>query len=174
MPNYIRPKVEAATVFFTVALAQRGGDALLRHVDQLRGAVRQVIDEKPFQIDAWVVLPDHLHAIWTLPRGDRDFSTRWKNIKAQFAKSVGHIGPRSMSKTAKGEVGLWQRRFWDHHIRDEADFTDHVRYCWGNPVKHGLVTRAADWPYSSIHREIHLGKVEPEWSGIIQTGDFGE
>jgi len=72
MPKYIRPKVEAATVFFTVALAQRGGDVLLRHIDHLRGAVRQVIAEKPFQIDAWVVLPDHLHAIWTLPQGDRD------------------------------------------------------------------------------------------------------
>lgn len=174
MPKYIRPKVEAATVFFTVALAQRGGDVLLRHIDQLRAAVRQVSAEKPFQIDAWVVLPDHLHAIWTLPQGDRDFSTRWGAIKARFSIAMGRAGftpPQPIGKSAggvspalrrKGEVGLWQPRFWEHHIRDEADFANHLRYCWGNPVKHGLVGRAADWPYSSIHRDMRLGKVEPE------------
>ncbi|MEM9708164.1 MAG: hypothetical protein AAF871_05180 [Pseudomonadota bacterium] len=74
----------------------------------------------------------------------------------------------------KGEVGIWQRRFWEHHIRDEADFDGHMRYCWGNPVKHGLVARAEDWEYSSIHRDIRAGRVEPEWSGVPPEGDFGE
>jgi putative transposase len=174
MPNYIRPKSPGATVFFTVALADRGSDLLTRHVDALREAVASVRSEQPFVIDAWVVLPDHLHAVWTLPEADRDFSTRWKDIKARFTKSIGLVGRRSASKLAKGEAGLWQRRFWDHHIRDEADFAAHVRYCWGNPVKHGYVERAVDWPFSSIHRDIRLGRVDAEWSGVVPDGDYGE
>ena len=174
MPNYIRPNVSGATVFFTVALADRGSDLLVRKVDALRDSVTSVRAERPFWIEAWVVLPDHLHAVWTLPDGDRDFSVRWKDIKTRFTKSVGLVGPRSASKVAKGEAGLWQRRFWDHHIRDEADYVAHVRYCWGNPVKHGLVEKAVDWPYSSIHRDIRLGRVEPEWSGVVPDGEFGE
>ena len=174
MPNYIRPKIEAATIFFTVAFAKRGGDVLVREIEALRVAVAQTRLQRPFEIDAFVVLPDHLHAIWTLPQGDCDFPTRWKDIKTRFTKSVGIIGGRSASKITKGEAGLWQRRFWDHHIRDEQDYQNHIRYCWGNPVKHGFVARAADWPYSSIHRDIRLGRVEPEWSGLAPDGQFGE
>jgi putative transposase len=174
MPNYLRPSVPGATIFFTVATARRGGDLLCREIAHLREAVATTRAELPFDIAAWVVLPDHLHAIWTLPPGDDDFSTRWKMIKARFSKSVGFTLPRSASKVAKGEAGIWQRRFWDHHIRDQADFDTHMRYCWGNPVKHGLVERAVDWPYSSIHRDIARGMVEPEWSGIEPDGDFGE
>ena len=174
MSRYIRPKVQAASVFFTVALADRSSNLLVREVTLLRAVVGQVRATRPFHIDAWVVLPDHLHAVWTLPAGDADFSTRWKEIKARFTKAVGLVGRRSASKIAKGEAGLWQRRFWDHHIRDEADFAAHVRYCWGNPVKHGLVERAVDWPYSSIQRDIKLGRVEPEWVGMVQEGAFGE
>lgn len=174
MPNYVRPRVPGARVFFTVALADRESDLLVREVERLREAVRAVRAELPFAIDAWVVLPDHLHAVWTLPEGDADYSTRWKKIKAAFTKSVGRVGRRSRSKIAKGEIGLWQRRFWEHHVRDEPDHAAHVRYCWINPVKHGLVGRAADWPYSSIHRDIARGLVEPEWSGAVPTRDFGE
>jgi putative transposase len=110
-----------------------------------------------------VVLPDHLHAVWTLPEADSDFSTRWRLIKSRFSRALGATGHRSASMLAKNERGIWQRRFWEHHIRDEADFAAHVRYCWGNPVKHGLVERAVDWPYSSIHRDIRAGRVAAEY-----------
>jgi putative transposase len=121
-----------------------------------------------------VVLPEHLHAVWTLPEGDAGYSIRWKAIKTRFTKSVGLVGVRTASKIANGEAGIWQRRFWEHHIRDERDFTTHLRYCWWNPVKHRFVERAVDWPYSSIHREVRLEQVEPEWAGIGIKGEFGE
>lgn len=174
MPNYVRPRWQGATIFFTVALARRGEDVLCRHVEHLRAAVRETHADLPFESRAWVILPDHLHTIWTLPPGDGDYSTRWKRIKARFTKAVGITLPRTMSKANKGEAGLWQRRFWDHHIRDDADLTTHLRYCWWNPVKHGLVERAVDWPYSSLHRDIARGLAEPEWSGITGDGQFGE
>ncbi|MFM2354319.1 MAG: hypothetical protein RLZZ528_55 [Pseudomonadota bacterium] len=174
MPDYRRPRVAGATIFFTVALADRQADMLVRHIDALRSAVRETRARHPFAIPAWVVLPDHLHAVWTLPAGDAEFSTRWKEIKTRFTKAVGQVGPRSASKVAKGEAGLWQRRFWDHHIRSEADLAAHVQYCWWNPVKHGYVERPADWPHSSIHRDIRLGKVGAEWSGVTPEGEFGE
>jgi putative transposase len=174
MPKYIRPKVPGASVFFTVALADRKSNLLVREIDVLRSAVRATRADLPFYIDAWVVLPDHLHCIWTLPEGDADFWVRWKEIKTHFTKAVGQFGPRSVSKVSKGESGIWQRRFWDHHIRDERDFATHLRYCWWNPVKHGLVDRPVDWPHSSIHRDIRLGQVEPEWAGIKIDGAFGE
>ena len=174
MPNSIRPQIPGATIFFTVALARQGDDLLCRNIDQLRQSVRATMAEMPFEIRAWVVLPDHLHAIWSLPANDHDFSTRWRAIKTRFTKSVGAVRPRSQSKVAKGEAGLWQRRYWDHHIRGKADLDTHLRYCWGNPVKHGLVDRATDWPYSSIHRDIAHGLVEPSWSHQLPPGQFGE
>ena len=186
MPNYLRPKVTGSTVFFTVALARRGDDLLVREVDRLRDAVRVTMQERPFTIVAWVVLPDHLHAVWTLPEGDRDYSTRWGAIKARFSMDMRRAGftpppPIGFSNGGvnpalrrKGEVGLWQPRFWEHHIRDAADFDAHVRYCWGNPVKHGFVARAVDWPWSSIHRDIRLGRVEAEWASGSEEGAFGE
>jgi len=186
MPRYIRPRVPGAKIFFTVALADRGSDVLVRDVDRLRKSVRVARAERPFWVDAWVVLPDHLHAVWTLPEGDRDFSTRWGAIKGRFSQSMrraGSIPPDPVGRVnggvnpalrRKGEVGLWQPRFWEHHIRDEADYAAHVRYCWINPVKHGLVERPEDWPYSSIHRDIRLGRVELEFAGEIVEGDFGE
>lgn len=145
-----------------------------------------VARRRPFQIDAFVILPDHLHAIWTLPGGGHDFSTRWGAIKAQFSMAmcragftppppIGHKHGRvNPALCRKGEVGLWQPRFWDHHIGDEADYTNHVQYCWGNPVKHGLAGRAVDWPFSSIHRDIRLGRVDPEWRGVSPEGRYGE
>jgi putative transposase len=174
MPRYLRPHVTGASIFFTVALADRSSRLLVERVDVLRQAVRETLRERPFGIDAFVVLPDHLHCVWTMPAGDADFSVRWKEIKAGFTKALGQTRPRSDSKIAKGEAGIWQRRFWDHHIRDEADHAAHVRYCWINPVKHGFVERAADWPYSSIHRDVREGRIEPEWSGVVPDGRYGE
>lgn len=174
MSVYIRPKVSGASVFFTVTLADRGSQVLVEEITRLREAVAVVRAERPFIVNAWVVLPDHMHAVWTLPTGDSDYSVRWKDIKTRFTKSVGIVGRRSASKIAKGEAGIWQRRFWEHHIRGKRDFVAHVQYCWGNPVKHGFVERAVDWPYSAIRRDIRLGRVEPEWSGAMPEWDFGE
>lgn len=175
MPNYVRPRVGGATVFFTVALARRGDDLLVREVERLRDAVRATKVERPFVIDAWVVLPDHLHAVWTLPEADSDYSTRWGAIKSRFTRSLRRVGfdptdpeadgatvgwnptLRSPSKVAKGDAGVWQRRFWERHIRDARDYDAHVRYCWINPVKHGLVERPEDWALSSVHRGAPIG-----------------
>lgn len=157
MPHYIRPRIPGASVFFTVALADRSGRLLVEHVDSLRSAVRQTRHERPFRIEAWVVLPDHVHAVWTLPEGDADYSLRWRLIKARFSREL-PTGRLRASHEARQERGLWQRRFWEHHIRNEADLAAHIRYCWWNPVKHGFVERPEDWAYSSVHRDIGEGR----------------
>lgn len=152
MSCYIRPRRPGASVFFTVTLAARGSDMLVAEVESLRQAVRVTKQERPFHIDAWVVLPDHMHCVWTLPEGDADYPTRMGAIKARFSRAMPLVARRKSHETRR-EHGLWQRRYWEHHIRDEADFAAHVRYCWINPVKHGLVERPEDWPYSSYHRD---------------------
>lgn len=179
MTNYRRTKTRGGTFFFTVAIANRSSDLLTTHVDALRAAYHTTRLERPFHCDAIVVLPDHLHAVWTLPQGDNDFGTRWGAIKSRFTRAVkGRMGLnpilRSGSKVRKGDAGIWQRRFWEHMIRDEADYRMHVEYCWGNPVKHGLVERPTDWTFSSIHRDIQSGKVDPMWVGRDLVGEFGE
>jgi putative transposase len=173
MPNYIRPRVTGASIFFTVALADRKSDLLVREIDRLRDAVRRTRAERPFGIEAWVVLPDHLHCVWTLPAGDRDFAMRWGAIKARFSAG---IAPRSRraSHVLRREKGIWQRRFWERHLRNEQDFATHVRYCWLDPVKHGLVGRATDWPHSSVARDVARGIVEHERLGIVPEGRYGE
>lgn len=154
MSQYRRMYVPGGTYFFTVNLAQRGGDLLLREIDLLRSTYASVVREHPIQCDAMVVLPDHLHAVWTLPPGDADFSVRWKKIKSTFSMHCTHRPRVSASKARKGERGIWQRRFWEHCIRNEQDFALHVGYCHFNPVKHGLVEQPLDWPYSTVHREM--------------------
>lgn len=157
MSNYIRPKISGATVFFTVTLADRGSQLLTDEIDRLRKAVAVTRAERWFGIEAWVVLPDHLHTVWRLPAGDRDYATRWRLIKSRFSRGVA-AGRLRQSHVARQERGIWQRRFWEHHCRDDADVAAHVQYCWINPVKHGLVERTEDWPYSSIHRDIKAGR----------------
>ncbi|MDJ1008843.1 MAG: transposase [Paracoccaceae bacterium] len=174
MSSYRRALVNGATYFFTVALADRSTTALVENIGLLRDAVARTGAELPFRIDAMVILPDHLHAVWTLPEGDAAFPERWRRIKARFSHGVGGAYRRTASKIAKREVGLWQRRYWEHVIRDERDYRAHVEYCWGNPVKHGVVARAVEWPYSSIHRDIRRGLVAPEWVGGDVDGNFGE
>ncbi len=191
MSGYLRPRRSGATVFFTVALAARGSRVLVEEIAHLRAAVRVTMAERPFDVGAWVVLPDHLHAVWTLPEGDSDYSTRWGAIKARFTMGLRRAGFTPPSRLPvvqsgryagvnpglrhdKGEVAIWQRRFWEHHIRDEADHVAHIRYCWATPVKHGFVAQPRDWPFSSIHRDIRLGRVEPEWAGAAPEGRFGE
>lgn len=120
-------------------------------------AVRVTKAECPFRIDAWVVLPDHLYAVWTLPEGDADYSLRWRLIKTRFSRGL-PLGPLRPSHWARQERGIWQRRFWVRLMRNDADFAAHIRYCWINPVKHGLVEGPEDWPYSSVHRDIREGR----------------
>lgn len=152
MSLYIRPRRPGATIFFTLALADRGSHLLTDRVEVLRQAVRATRAERPFGIEAWVVLPDHMHSVWTLPEGDADYATRWSVIKARFSRAMPGVDRRRSHETRR-EHGIWQRRFWEHHIRDETDLVNHIRYCWINPVKHGFVERPEDWPYSSYHRD---------------------
>lgn len=132
------------TYFFTVNLLERRLDTVVKHVDDLREAVRVTRRERPFHIDAWVVLPDHMHCVWSLQPGDDAFSNRWKVIKIRFVQKIPRTERRSKVRMAKGERGIWQRRFWEHAIRDEADYALHVDYEHWNPVKHGLVKRVTD------------------------------
>jgi putative transposase len=150
--------VPGGTYFFTVNLADHGSDLLIREIDLLRSAYRSVIAEHPVICEAMVILPDHLHAVWTLPEGDANFSIRWKKIKSTFSRHCQTEGNPNASKAQKGERGIWQRRFWEHYIRDEADFAAHINYCHWNPVKHGLVEQAIDWPYSTVHRAMETGR----------------
>jgi len=149
---------------------------LIDHVECLRNAVRLVKAAHPFDIAAMVILPDHLHSIWSLPAADRDFSTRWALSKAGFSRQIQPTERVSRSRKSKGERGIWQRRFWEHWIRDENDYRRHVDYIHYNPVKHGYVTKPADWPHSSIHRFICQGIITPDWAANINddTGSFGE
>ncbi|HEX6001483.1 MAG TPA: transposase [Hyphomicrobiaceae bacterium] len=153
MPNYRRAFEGGRTWFFTVNLLDRSQRLLVGHIEALRGAVRETRARFPFEIDAMVVLPDHLHAILTLPEGDGDFSVRWSLIKMRFSKAIPAGETVNMSRRVRGERGIWQRRFWEHLIRDGRDLAHHIDYCWFNPVKHGLVANVEDWPLSSFHRD---------------------
>ncbi|AGG88708.1 MULTISPECIES: REP-associated tyrosine transposase [Rhodanobacter] len=161
--RYRRARATGGTYFFTVNLADRSSRLLIERIDTLRQAVLTVKQRHPFEIVAWVVLPEHMHAVWTLPPGDADFSTRWLLIKAGFSRTIEHGETIRGSRLRKGERGIWQRRFWEHQIRNESDLARHVDYVHINPVKHGHVAKARDWPYSSIHRYIREGTVTADW-----------
>ena len=139
MPNYIRNRVAGGTYFFTVNLLQRKKTLLVDHIDEFRDAVRKVRKVRPFYIDAWVVLPEHTHCIWTLPEEDSDYSGRWRDIKKAFSKSLPMLEYRSKTRIKRNERGIWQRRFWEHTIRNEQDYQRHMDYIHFNPVKHCLV-----------------------------------
>jgi putative transposase len=175
MPNYRRAFVPGGCWFFTANLLDRRSDLLTKEIAALRRATRRTHERHPFQMDAFVILPDHIHAIWTLPSGDADFSLRWRLIKIEFSKSIPRTERLSEVCRARGERGIWQRRFWEHLIRDEEDYRRHVEYCYINPVKHGLVGRVVDWPFSSFHRDVAAGLFPQDWAGEVDTlGDFGE
>jgi REP-associated tyrosine transposase len=174
MVLYRRNRVPGGTYFFTVTLRNRKSALLVERIEDLRWALISVKREKRFRMEAWVVLPEHLHMIWTLPPSDADYSGRWRLIKARFSRRLANteIG---LSRNAKGEYDLWQRRFWEHTLRDEADFARHVNYVHFNPVKHGLVERVCDWPHSSFHRYVRRGIYGFEWGGVGDEEDgFGE
>jgi len=172
---YRRADYPGGYYFFTVNLVDRQRTLLIDEISLLRSVFRQVKNRHPFHINAMVVLPDHLHTIWTLPEGDSDFALRWGLIKAGFSKHIAKHERINASRQQKGERGIWQRRYWEHLIRDEQDYANHVDYIHHNPVKHGYVSRAVDWPHSSIHRYIREGVVPATW-GVeeIFEGGFGE
>ena len=166
MPNYRRAWHPGGTYFFTVNLLERkSNDLLVRHIDLLRDAVRETRKLHPFTIHAWVVLPDHLHCVMELPEGEHDFSVRWRRIKAIFSKSLPRTELLSATRVRRGERGIWQRRFWEHLIRDEGDYLAHMDYVHINPLKHGLVQRVADWPYSTFHSLVTQGVYPENWAG---------
>jgi putative transposase len=162
--RYRRDDAAGGTYFFTVNLADRSSQLLIKRIDVLRQVVRAVKERHPFEIIAWVVLPEHMHAVWTLPLDDANFSTRWRLIKAGFSRAMDHAEAIGDSRRHKGERGIWQRRYWEHQIRDENDLARHVDYVHINPVKHGHATAAVDWPYSSIHRYVASGLLSADWA----------
>ena len=175
MPDYRRNRVPGATYFFTVNLLDRRSDLLVTHIDVLLMAVREVRRRSRFQIDAWVVLPNHMHALWTLPEGDADFPGRWRDIKTAFAKSLPATEHRSATMIRRGERGIWQRRYWEHTIRDERDYAVHMDYIHFNPVKHGLAHVPADWPFSSFRRCVAKGLYQEDWiSNNTEPAETGE
>ena len=171
MTDYRRNRVPGGTYFFTVNLYDRRSDLLVTHVDILRESVRKIRTRTPFHIDAWVVLPNHMHCLWTLPEGDVDYSSRWQAIKMAFSRKMPAGESRSASRHGKRERGIWQRRFWEHTIRDEQDYAVHIDYIHFNPVKHGLVANVADWPYSTFHRAVAEGWYPLDWAaGGMEPG----
>jgi putative transposase len=170
MPTFRRAFVEGASYFFTVVTFDRLPiltEERCRKI--LHDAWLDVKGRFPFHTVAVCLLPDHLHCIWSLPEGDADYPLRWREIKRLFTKrylvEVGPGGARNAARQKKGEAAIWQRRYWEHMVRDEEDKRRHVDYMHYNPVKHGLVERAADWEWSSFHRYVSMGYYETDWGG---------
>ncbi len=175
---YRRANTPGSSYFFTVVTYRRQKilcDEQVRNA--LRVATKAVQSERPFTIDAWVLLPDHLHCLWTLPAGDADFSMRWGLIKRRVSLVCGEDYKRtewlSSSKKKHRESTLWQRRFWEHQIRDQNDFNRHLDYIHYNPVKHGLCKRPNQWPYSTLHRYIKAAKYPEDWAVQDDFDDSG-
>jgi len=175
--QYTRVTNPGASYFFTLNITNRKSKLLLEHIDKLRNAFTRVKSKHPFKLDAIVILPDHLHAIMTLPENDANYSMRWSLIKSYFSRGIVNKESITNSRKSKRERGIWQRRFWEHCIRDPLDYQRHVDYIHFNPVKHGYVEKAVDWHYSSIHRYISQGVLAANWGGGYaedSVGEFGE
>lgn len=169
--RYRRAFVPGGSYFFTLVTEKRrklfAEDA---NVEVLRQAFQHVMAKRPFEIDAAVVLPDHLHCIWTLPPGDADFATRWRLVKTWFTKhcALEYKMPPDASRLKRGEQAIWQHRYWEHMLRGELDFERHVDYIHYNPVKHGYTDKPSKWRYSSLHRYVDQGIISDKWgdSGV--------
>ncbi|MBU1190862.1 MAG: transposase [Gammaproteobacteria bacterium] len=176
MVNYRRNRLPGGTFFFTVTLADRSSSLLTEHIGSLRQAFLETRHKQPFSIDAIVILPEHLHTLWILPAEDADFMGRWRSIKARFSRLLAGSGA-ALQQNVKGEYHLWQRRYWDHTIRDDQDRQHHADHIHYNPVNHGLVDKPTAWPYSSIHQHISRGLLTADWatsSDVDQGGHYGE
>lgn len=175
MPNYIRNQIAGASYFFTLTLVDRRSTLLTDHIEPLRQAYQRANTLYPFHTIAICILPDHLHAIWQMPEDDGDYALRWRIIKSQFSRQFNASNSRSTSKIKHREKGIWQRRYWEHQIRDDIDMQRHIDYIHYNPVKHGLVAKAIDWPHSTFHRYVKQGIYPQDWGiGSQVTGQFGE
>lgn len=170
MPNYRRDWTPGGTWCFTVNLLERRrNDLLIRHFDLLRRCVAVERGRRPFSVMAWVVLPDHMHWIWSLPEGDADYATRWRRIKTDFSLAFEKSEHLSAARQRRGERGIWQRRYWEHRVRDDGDLARCIDYIHFNPVKHAHVVNAADWPHSSFHRFVRMGAYPKDWAGASIT-----
>jgi putative transposase len=175
MRTYIRNRVPGGTYFFTVNLALRSGNTLLvDNIDRLREAYRATCKERPFKTIAAVVLPEHLHVIWQLPANDFDYPTRWRMLKSRFSHAIANTEEIKQSRLQKGERGIWQRRYWEHTIRDETDLRRHIDYIHYNPVKHGWCKIATEWPFSTMQRYVDRGCLTTHWGGLRQGDRPGQ
>jgi len=178
--RYRRLKTPGATYFFTVVTYRRRRFLCEpENVQLLRSAFRAVKKRHPFTIDAFVLLPDHLHCIWTLPPGDPDYSKRWMLVKTHFTRHCRDSlkSPRSNALRRKREQTIWQHRFWEHQIRGDEDYEQHCDYIHFNPVKHGFTAWAKDWPYSSFHSFVCRHIYGIDWGGVVGSDPadgFGE
>ncbi len=163
MTAYRRVRIDGGCYFFTVAIADRSSKLLTQHIEMFYTALEQIKTRHPFVINAMVVLPDHLHCIWTLPDGDCNYSLRWQQLKGLFSRQLPKLEVVSESRKRKSERGIWQRRFWEHTIRDEADYINHINYIYFNPVKHGWVNAVKNWPYSTFHNDVQTGLYDINW-----------
>ena len=169
MTEYRRFYQPNATWFFTVNLAERKNNRLLvDNIDLLRECFRYVKQRKPYHVDAIVILPDHLHCIWTLPPDDNNYSVRWNMLKGRFSRAIEKGERISVSRLNRRERGIWQRRFWEHTLHDEQDYQNHFDYLHFNPVKHGLVDGVSKWPYSSFHYWVKQGVYTDLWGSNIE------
>ena len=175
MSNYRRFRVKVGTYFFTVnCLDRTSRHFLIDNIDNLRTAIQRVKNKRPFHIDGWVVLPEHMHCIWTLPDNDDDYATRWRLIKTFFSQSLAKNEYRSNNRIRRGERGIWQQRYWEHTIRNDNDYQRHMDYLHYNPVKHGYVKNVIDWPFSSFHRCVKKGMYPADWGEDVEGIEAGE
>jgi putative transposase len=172
MVNYRRNRVPGGAYFITMTLADRSSTLLVDEIAALRAAFAETRERVTFHIDAICVLPDHVHLLLTLPEGDADFSRRVQGIKSRFTRACAQKW--DLRANARGEYSLWQKRFWEHTIRDEDDYRIHADYIHFNPVKHGHVQAVADWHHSSFHRFVREGIYPLDWGGRDVAGSFGE
>ena len=176
MVSYRRARVAGACYFLTLTLQDRSSDLLVRHHLELGRALRHMQQHKPCRLPAIVLLPDHVHLLMSLPDGDADYSSRIRLCKASFVREIRGRDDVDIRLNAKGEANVWQRRFWEHLIRDEQDFAAHVDYIHINPLKHGLVERVQDWRFSSFHRYVRSGLLSAHWAGgaepaVVHAGE---
>lgn len=164
MVQYRRAQCKGGSFALTFTLNDRGSDLLRQHFYLFKRSYLWVQQNRPFETVAIVVLPDHVHVVWRLPSDDSDYSTRIRLIKRLFTRGIMKAGISFQERT-NGERSCWQRRFWEHQVRDEQDLQNQVDYIHYNPVKHGLVKQVKDWPYSSFHRYVSEGKLPVDWGG---------
>jgi putative transposase len=168
--DYRRVWYAGGTYFFTINLLERkNNDLLVKQISALKDVIKTVKKAHPFIIHAWVILPEHMHCVIELPKGDNDFATRIRLIKSNFSKAIPKTERISEVRKARGERGIWQRRYWEHLIRDEADYQAHMDYVHINPVKHGLVKQVKDWPHSTFHHLVQQGIYPEDWGGRAES-----